>query len=409
MKRFDRLMRLLPLIFMLIIAAADGMLLRTDAVGRQYLVDANRIEQQILNGETPDADAFSTVTGIFPYDGSADFFRTNGEYLLREIGGTMYRIDYTDSPKENGIRTVIAVDAALLVLLCIVMGVLFYIRQNILRQFTRLSDLPYQLAKGNLSEPLKEQKSRFFGKFIWGMDMLRSEVERAKTGELERARKEKTLLLSLSHDIKTPLSAIKLYSKGLSRGLFAEPEKRNEAAENINARADEIEQYLNEIIRNLHSDFMCFDVKQTDFYLSEVMNRIAAYYKDKLSVTGTEFHIAEYTDCMLSGDPDRLEEVLQNIIENALKYGDGKRISVRFSDEENCRLITVSNSGEVLSGEELSHIFDSFWRGSNAGSKPGSGLGLYICSRLMAEMHGDIFAETENGEMSITAVCCKCT
>ena len=101
MKRFDRLMRLLPLIFLLIIAAADGMLLRTDAVGRQYLVDANRIEQQILNGETPDADAFSTVTGIFPYDGSADFFRTNGEYLLREIGGTMYRIDYTDSPKEN--------------------------------------------------------------------------------------------------------------------------------------------------------------------------------------------------------------------------------------------------------------------------------------------------------------------
>ena len=302
------------------------------------------------------------------------------------------------------LKTVIAADAVLLVLLVLIMGVLIWVRQNILKQFTKLGDVPYELAKGNLSEPLKENRNRMFGKMVWGLDMLRGKLERTRMDELERAKQEKTMLLSLSHDIKTPLAAIKLYTKGLSRGLFTE----QEAAENINAKADEIEQYLGEIIRNLHHDFMRFDVRNTDFYLSDVMRRITAYYSDKLSVTGTEFCVGEYTDCMLSGDPDRLEEVLQNILENAVKYGDGKRIAVSFSDEEDCRLITVANSGCTLRDEETAHIFDSFWRGSNAGSKPGSGLGLYICTRLMSEMGGDIFAETAEGEMRMTVVCRKC-
>lgn len=82
-------------------------------------------------------------------------------------------------------------------------------------------------------------------------------------------------------------------------------------------------------------------------------------------------------------------------------------ISIDFSDEENCRLITVSNSGCTLSESELNHIFDSFWRGSNTGSQKGSGLGLYICRQLMSGMGGDIFAEIADGYMKVTAVCPK--
>ena len=293
-------------------------------------------------------------------------------------------------------------------LLCIVMGVLLYIRQNILKQFSRLNDMPYQLVKGNLTEPLKESKSRYFGKFVWGLDMLRGELEQSKTSELERARKEKTLLLSLSHDIKTPLAAIKLYAKGFSHSLYPDPEKQSAAADHIGEKADEIERYLSDIINSLNHDFMSFDVTNTEFYLSQVMERIRAYYTDKLSVTGTDFSVGNYADCMLSGDPDRLEEVLQNILENAVKYGDGKDISIAFSDEEDCRLIAVSNTGCTLPEPELPHLFDSFWRGSNAGTRQGNGLGLYICSRLMHEMGGDIFADIRGGIMCVTVVCRKC-
>ena len=75
-----------------------------------------------------------------------------------------------------------------------------------------MSNLAYELAKGNLSLPVKEENSKLFGRFLWGMDMLREKLEDNKARELEFQKEQKTLILSLSHDIKTPLSSIELYS-----------------------------------------------------------------------------------------------------------------------------------------------------------------------------------------------------
>ena len=106
----------------------------------------------------------------------------------------------------------------------------------------------------------------------------------------------------------------------------------------------------------------------------------------------------------MSGDIDRSVEVIQNIMENAVKYGDGKKISLEFSEEDDCVLITVVNSGSSLSDTELPHIFDSFWRAANAANTSGSGLGLYICRQIMRKMNGEIFAEIHGDKMSVTAV-----
>ena len=134
------------------------------------------------------------------------------------------------------------------------------------------------------------------------------------------------------------------------------------------------------------------------------MDEIKDYYKDRLSLNKSDFVIEKYNDCIISGDFDRSVEVLQNIFENAIKYGDGKKISVSFGDEEDCRLVTVKNSGCGLPESELVHVFDSFWRGSNSDGRDGSGLGLYICKKLMHMMEGDIYARVDNGDMMVTVV-----
>ena len=141
-----------------------------------------------------------------------------------------------------------------------------------------------------------------------------------------------------------------------------------------------------------------------EFYISELVTKIKQYYTEKLSLIKTEFSVGSYTDCLLSGDTDRSIEVVQNIIENAIKYGDGKSIDISFSEEDGCILIAVRNSGCTLKGADLPHIFDSFWRGENAENEKGSGLGLYICRQLMHKMNGDIFAEIKDGFMCVTAV-----
>ena len=284
-------------------------------------------------------------------------------------------------------------------------AVLFYIRQNIIKPFTQITNLPYELSKGNLTIPLKESKNRFFGKFLWGLDMLREKLEESKRAEIELKKEKKTMLLSLSHDIKTPLSAIKLYAKALSNGIYKEHQKRQEVYESINTKTDEIEKLVSEIMRNETEDIIVFDIKNGEFYLSEAINNIKAYYSDKLE--NTAFSIAKFSDCIINGDCDRLVEVLQNIMENAIKYGDGNSINLSFSDEEDFRIITIKNSGCTLDESELAHIFDSFYRGSNVGSKTGNGLGLYICRQLTKAMGGDVFADIDNGFMSVSVVCKK--
>ena len=91
-------------------------------------------------------------------------------------------------------------------------------------------------------------------------------------------------------------------------------------------------------------------------------------------------------------------------MENAIKYGDGGYITIGFSREEDCCLVTVINSGCTLSKEQLPYIFNSFWRGSNVENKSGSGLGLYICKQLMRKMDGDIYGDCIGDEMEVTAV-----
>ena len=367
-------------------------------------VEINRLVREIKESEEiPDTDKYSTISGVYEQGAGEEFFVSENEYVIRKINGTLYRIEYFED--TNATNEILYVNITLLILSLFVLMVLFYIRHNILKPFDRITNLPYELSKGNLTIPLKESKNRYFGKFLWGLDMLREKLEESKQAELELKKEKKTMLLSLSHDIKTPLSAIKLYAKALSRGIYKDHEKQLEVYEAINTKADEIEKLVAEIMHTETEDIIVFDVKNGEFYLSDVINGINAYYSDKLE--NTNFRINKYKECMLNGDADRLTEVLQNIIENAIKYGDGNSISLDFSDEEDCRIITITNSGCTLPENELAHIFDSFYRGSNVGSKNGNGLGLYICRQLTKAMGGDIFANIENGNMCVSVVCKK--
>ena len=86
----------------------------------------------------------------------------------------------------------------------------------------------------------------------------------------------------------------------------------------------------------------------------------------------------------------RSVEVLQNVMENALKYGDGKQVELIFPEDDECVQIAVRNGGCTLGEDDLPHIFESFWRGANVENIRGSGLGLYICRQLMRRMNGEI-------------------
>lgn len=406
MKAFNRIFAAVIAVLVVLFVAAN-IILAADVPGggRPYRVEINRLALQIEEYSYADISDCEYVTNIERY--GENFYSTESDYVVREINGELYRFDYKTEVGSDMTRLAFTVNVILGVMAVLIISVMLYVKFAVLAPFEKLTDVPYELSKGNLTAPVKETKNRFFGRFLWGVDMLRENIEQQKVRELELQKEKKMLLLSLSHDIKTPLSAIKLYSKALSKGLYESREKQFEIAESINAKADEIESYVSQIVTASKEDFLSFDVNMGEFYLSELVAKIKEYYTEKLSLIGTDFSVSNYSDCLLSGDIDRGVEVVQNVMENAVKYGDGSSISLSFSEEDGCILVTVRNSGCTLADTDLPHVFESFWRGANAEKIAGSGLGLYISRKLMRKMNGEIFAEIRGGYMYVTAVFAK--
>ena len=176
-----------------------------------YRVEARRLAGEIAETGSYDLNKYPHITGVFTGDG---IYRSEEHYLIIEAGETLYRVEYTVGNEQYGI---VAVNCVLGVLFLLVTGLLYYIRRHIIAPFDRLSDVPKELAKGNLAVPINEEKSRFFGEFTWGVNLLRESIENSRKKEITMQKDKKLLLLSLSHDIKTPLSAIKLNAKEIGR------------------------------------------------------------------------------------------------------------------------------------------------------------------------------------------------
>lgn len=433
MNRFRCISIAIIVVFLLFLAACDLLMIRhlQNNSDREYRVDISRACSE-LSMHFQDSGDFrfsftreenaSFTTHVFP-DWDFDITKypsllrvstfqpeevINHDYEVREVCGKMICFEYEIKPDY---RPLIYMNIGMGLAIVTMAFVLFYIGNRVLRPFHKMSRYSEELAKGNLSTPIKAEKNKFFGKFLWGINMLRDNLESNKERELELQKDKKTLILSLSHDIKTPLSAIKLYTRALDEDLYDTEEKKKEAISGIAHNASEIEKYVSEIVTASKEDFLDLQVQIQDVYLNGILERIEVLYNEKFSQLHTAFSISSHEDVLVSADPARLEEVMQNVLENAIKYGDGKKVSISFSDEEDCRLITITNTGCSLKEEELPHLFESFYRGSNASHVKGSGLGMYIARTLMRMMDGDIYAriqssgkENHTGDFAVTLV-----
>lgn len=413
MKEWNRIFIIYSVLMGALLVAGNMLLFTWEKkalTGREYRVEINRLAGEIEEKQVENVSLLNCeyVVSIVKLEKEADVYKQlsqagDRDYLVKEIAGEYYRFDYERKQTVNQNQYLLLNGICLV---CFVFGIVFllYMRQNIIKPFSKLQDMPFQLAKGNLTMPLKEEKRRFFGRFIWGMDLLREHLEQQKIRELALEKEKKTFVLSLSHDTKTPLSAIKLYAKALSKGLYKDKSRQIEIAENINEKADEIEGYLSKIIQSQKEDFLDLPVEKGEFYLSHLMEAIGAFYQDKLEYLQVEFQQKAYQDCLLIGDEQRAIEVLQNMMENAIKYGDGRKIILESNLEEDCILVTVKNSGCTLELAEEPHVFDAFWRGHNSKRVQGSGLGLYICKELMHKMEGEMVARIEGDMMWVSAI-----
>ncbi|WP_173473062.1 HAMP domain-containing sensor histidine kinase [Eubacterium ruminantium] len=289
-------------------------------------------------------------------------------------------------------------------------GCCIYINRKVIRPFNRLADYPEKISKNQNIDKLPETKNRMFGKFVWGMNMLNDSLnsERKRVNDLNK--EQLTMLTTIAHGIKTPVSNIRLYSYAIETGLYQPDGKPNESdlevAQKIRKNADDISDLVKQLIDKASGGVIDFEPKKNGFYLSELKNYLDEEYGRRLEVMRIPYEFSLENDAILNSDKDGICRILSQLMENAIKYGNGEGIFVHINKDSELYKISVKNKGEVLSENELPYIFNGFWRGSNAEKTEGSGIGLFEAYEIAKRLDGDIYvrANEKNKEMEFILV-----
>ncbi len=263
----------------------------------------------------------------------------------------------------------------------------FYVR--LMRPFRQLEIFAGQVAKGNLDFPLPVKKHDYFGAFTESFDLMREELKRAKESEYEANRSKKELVAELSHDIKTPVATI--------RATCEVMQVREQNADTLAKVAviDAKAKLVDELITNLF---------QASLEELEVLK--VEPLEESSAVIGDIFReLSDYSDIRVHGAPPsclvymdrlRLQQVIDNIVNNAQKYA-GTPVTVGFWETGRGIGIRIRDEGEGVDPEELPYLGEKFYRGGNAKGKAGSGLGLYLAGQFMERMYGGLEYYNENG------------
>ncbi len=354
------------LIFVLILAAITAFL-SADFNNRQnnsgeFSVMANEIERLIEKGETEKAQSLA-----------AELKAALSEYAPEETYTSAYC---------GAIWTVFGVSAVLISAAFIYMGL------KIVRPFEKLTDFAERIAGGDFDLPLSYERTNYFGKFTWAFDCMRKEISTARACEKEAIENNKTVIATLSHDIKTPVASIRAYAEGLQAGFGDNLEKRAKYLEVIMRKCDEVAALTNDMLLHSISDMDKLIMKPTDFelcgFIKETVGEISANRNISLKLPAYFIEV--------NADKNRLLQVFENIIGNAAKYAK-TNLEITAAKSEKGAEIIFRDFGKGVPEEEIPFIFDKFYRGSHIGKENGAGLGLYIVKYVVTRSGGEVYAE----------------
>lgn len=268
----------------------------------------------------------------------------------------------------------------------VIISAFIYIYVTILKPFDKLSGFASRVAAGDLDVPLEQERGQYFGKFTWAFDSMRKEIKKARDAEKTAIENNKTVIATLSHDIKTPISSIRTYCEALDAGLDRTPEKRSHYLNTIMEKCDEVGRLTDDLFVHSVSDMNQLSV-------TPVRIELDAYMKQTIELLSADGNIGYRSDIkedtFIKADPSRLTQILENLVANSGKYA-GTRVDIYTYVDENKAVIEVRDYGKGIPEENLPFITQKFYRGNNIEGIQGSGLGLYICSYLVDKMDAEL-------------------
>ena len=290
--------------------------------------------------------------------------------------------------------------------------ILFHL--SFVKPVKELQKFSEEIAKGNLDEPLPIKKNNLFGNFVEAFDQMREELRDSRKREVNAEVARKEMVTDLSHDIKTPISVIKVAcevleaksNKKLKENSNSEDEKKDieytlEKVSTISQKADLISSLMTNVMHSTLDDIDKISVNPV-----ETDSRILKDFFVNLKNYGNIIIENDVPPCLVYMDRLRMEQVIDNVVGNSNKYA-GTDIRVNFSEtsalssdgesKDNFVRITIKDSGKGVKEDELSLITQKYFRGSNSNETTGYGLGMYLVKRYMEMQFGGMEYYNDNG------------
>lgn len=290
---------------------------------------------------------------------------------------------------------------ALVILIFTSVSVGLWIYRSVATPLVKLRKATQNIKDGNLDFVLDVEGADEFAELCRDFEEMRRRLKESAEEKLVLDKENKELISNISHDLKTPITAVKGYVEGIMDGVADTPEKMDRYVRTIYNKTVEMDHLINEL-----TFYSKIDTNRIPYTFSKL--NVEDYFSDcaeevglELETRGIQLCYANYvdSDVQVIADGEQIRRVIHNIISNAIKYmdkGKGMKgiIQIRVKDVGDFVQVEIEDNGKGIAAKDLPYIFDRFYRTdvSRNSAKGGSGIGLSIVHKILEDHGGKVWA-----------------
>ena len=292
---------------------------------------------------------------------------------------------------------------ATIILVFTALSVGLWIYRSIAVPLVKLKKATQNIKEGNLDFVLEVEGNDEFSQLCQDFEEMRKRLKESTEEKILMDKENKELISNISHDLKTPITAVKGYVEGIMDGVADTPEKMDRYVRTIYNKTNEMDHLINEL-----TFYSKIDTNRIPYTFSKL--NVEDYFSDcaeelglEMETRGIELVYANYVekDVQVIADGEQIRRVIHNIVSNAIKYMEKPKgiIQLRVKDVGDFIQVEIEDNGKGIAAKDLPYIFDRFYRTdvSRNSSKGGSGIGLSIVKKIMEDHGGKVWATSRLG------------
>lgn len=292
---------------------------------------------------------------------------------------------------------------ATIILVFTALSVGLWIYRSIAVPLVKLKKATKNIKEGNLDFVLEVEGNDEFSQLCQDFEEMRKRLKESTEEKILMDKENKELISNISHDLKTPITAVKGYVEGIMDGVADTPEKMDRYVRTIYNKTNEMDHLINEL-----TFYSKIDTNRIPYTFSKL--NVEDYFSDcaeelglEMETRGIELVYANYVEkgVQVIADGEQIRRVIHNIVSNAIKYMEKPRgiIQLRVKDVGDFIQVEIEDNGKGIAAKDLPYIFERFYRTdvSRNSSKGGSGIGLSIVKKIMEDHGGKVWATSRLG------------